>query len=179
MTNEQNIRIIEDFVKEYPVFEYAFVRTDEVEFSDKVRYICENECENYNCSWGCSSAIGSIDHCIEKCRQYGNAFIFSTVSEIDDWLDFADCLKKRREHELVSADLYKEFKKHFAKVFMLTSGCTVCDICSYPEPCRHPDKQVFTTESHGIIILKTAADAGMSYDFGNNMVTYFSIIFYE
>lgn len=178
MPTEQNTRIIEDFIKEYPLFEYSFLDIDDVAFSDKVRFICETECENYNKSWSCAS-IGTLDECMSKCQQYPNAFVFSTITEITNWLDFDDCLKKRRDHEEISMDIYRDFQEHFESAFMLTSGCTACDTCAYPEPCRNPEKRVSPTESHGIIILKTAADAGMSYDFGADMVTYFSIIFYN
>ena len=179
MASEQDNQTIETFIKEYPVFEYAFLGIDDVAFSDKVRIICETECKNYHCSWGCPPAVASVDECISACKQFKKAFIFSTVTEIDDWLDFDDCLKKRRDHEQLSADVYLQFKKHFQDTLMLTSGCTICDTCAYPQPCRNPEKRVCSTESHGIVILKTAADASMNYDFGTNMVTYFSIIFYN
>jgi predicted metal-binding protein len=117
---------------------------------------------------------------MEKCRQYGHVFLFTSVAEVSDNLDFAGCLAQRRDHEKISREIGKKFQESFGDILMLTTGCTLCDACTYPnEPCRHPEERVSTIESHGILIMQTAAEQGISYDCGNNMVTYFTLIFFN
>lgn len=47
VTHEQ----IEEFICQYPVYQYAFFKPEEIEFSYRVRWICEQECERYNSTW--------------------------------------------------------------------------------------------------------------------------------
>ncbi|NLA86022.1 MAG: hypothetical protein GX847_01815 [Clostridiales bacterium] len=62
----------------------------------------------------------------------------------------------------------------------MSTGCMLCDECAYPsEPCRHPDERLSTIESHGILIMQTASDLGVTLDCGNNIVTYISLIFFN
>ena len=42
---------IEEFICQYPVYQYAFFPPEEIEFSFRVRWICEKECERYNSTW--------------------------------------------------------------------------------------------------------------------------------
>jgi len=56
----------------------------------------------------------------------------------------------------------------------------ICGECSYPDaPCRHPEERISTIESHGILIMETASRLGVTFDCGNNAVTYFSLIFFN
>jgi predicted metal-binding protein len=71
-------------------------------------------------------------------------------------------------------------KEDFGDVLTLTTGCMICEECGYPDtPCRHPKQRFATIESPGILIMKTADDAGISYNCGSNMVTYFTLILYN
>lgn len=172
--------IIEGFINEYPVCEYYFLKHDDLVFSEKVRYICEHECNHYNKSWACPPNIPSVEECMKECDEYDNVLLFSTVAEVTDNLNFTECLAARKDHEQVTRELRDEFKKHFNKVLTLSTGCMMCDECGYPDvPCRHPEERLSTIESHGILIMQTAESIGMCYDCGNNMVTYFSLIFYS
>lgn len=179
MTAENHKTLIEDILRQHPIFEYAFLDIDDVAFSDKARFICETECTNYGHSWACPPHIGDFNECMATCKQFKHACMFSTITEADTTF-FDQCLDERRDHEALSREIHQQFSETFDRVLMFTSGCVLCDECACPDaPCRHPEKRFSTAESHGIIIMKTAADAGMTYDFGNNMITYFSIIFYE
>lgn len=175
-----NSSTIEQVISGYPIFEYVNIGTDSLVFSDKARYICENECEHYGKAWYCPPVIDELDVCIARCRSFDSAFIFSTVSEVEDSIDFSTHLQARREHEEISREIFKELRRESGDMLLLSTGCTLCDECTYPDaPCRHPGEMTCTVESHGIIILQTVAEQGMNFDCGGNLVTYFSVILYN
>lgn len=172
--------IIEEFIYDYPILEFYYLNREELIFSDKVRYICEHECNHYGKSWACPPAIGSVEDCIKECEPYEHVFLFSTVAQVPDNLNFEACLGARKDHEELTLTLREKFRERFGDVLALSTGCMVCETCAYPEaPCRHPEKRLSTIESHGILIMQTAESMGICYDCGNDCVTYFSLIFFN
>ena len=75
---------LETQIAEYPVCEYAFIKPEEITFLEQVRHICESECPRYGTSWSCPPAVGTVEECKERCRQYTGGFIFTTVAEVSD-----------------------------------------------------------------------------------------------
>ncbi|SHI23168.1 Predicted metal-binding protein [Sporobacter termitidis DSM 10068] len=181
MNGEKDYKgIIEGFIYDYPVCEFYYLEPRNLIFSDKVRYICEHECPHYGQSWACPPAIDAIDHCIEECGAFEHAFLFTSVAEVPDCLNFSACLEARRDHERMTLELRGRFQEHFGKVLALSTGCMLCEECTYPgAPCRHPEDRLSTIESHGILIMETASLLGVTVDCGNNMVTYISLIFFN
>ena len=72
---------IENRITEFPVCEYAFVRPEEIPFSEKVRYICQTECPRYGKSWACPPAVGSVEECRKRCLSYDGGVFFYTMRE--------------------------------------------------------------------------------------------------
>jgi predicted metal-binding protein len=171
---------IESFIYDYPFCEFYYLEQGDLIFSDKVRVICETECPHYGKSWACPPGIPPIGHCIEECRAYSRIFLFTSVAEVPDVMNFGACLDARRDHEQMTRDIRKRFEEHFGKVLALSTGCTLCNDCAYPEePCRHPEARLSTIESHGILIMETASRLGVTLDCGNSIVTYISLIFFN
>ena len=54
---------IEAFLADYPICQYGFLKSEDILFSDKVRYICEKECPRYGKSWSCPPAVGEVADC--------------------------------------------------------------------------------------------------------------------
>lgn len=180
MSEIDNNAIIEEFIYNYPVCEFYSIKHSDLIFSDKVRFICETECTNYNKTWACPPNIGSIEDCMKECEEYDHVFLFTTVAEVSDSLNLTETLAARKNHEEITRAIRGEFRKHFKKAMALSSGCLNCETCAFPnEPCRHPEDRTSTIESHGILIIQVADQLGISYDVGSNMVTYFSLIFYS
>ncbi|KIR01796.1 hypothetical protein P261_00610 [Lachnospiraceae bacterium TWA4] len=172
--------LIESYITEFPVCEYAFLETDELIFSPKVRYICENECPRYGHSWACPPVIGTIEECMDRCHKFKHALLFTSVTDVADSFDMQGCLNERRDHEHLSYEVSERMKQDFGDVLTLTTGCILCQECAYPDgPCRHPEQRFATIESHGILIMKSADELGISYNCGSNMVTYFTLILYN
>ena len=47
---------LEEKLSALPLYQYAFIKTDELTFSPRVRYICKTECPMYGKSWACPPA---------------------------------------------------------------------------------------------------------------------------
>ncbi|NLL38213.1 MAG: DUF2284 domain-containing protein [Clostridiales bacterium] len=179
-SNKDYKQIVEEFIYDFPICEFYFLTPDELIFSDKVRIICEQQCPNYGKSWACPPGIKPVEHCIEKCSAFEHVFLFTSVAEVPDCMDFDACLEARKDHEEMTHEIRKKFRERFGEVLALSTGCMLCDKCAYPnEPCRHPDERLSTIESHGILIMQTASDLGVTLDCGNNIVTYISLIFFN
>ena len=104
MGNDYHERV-ENLVAEFPVCEYVLLEREELVFSDKVRFICENECPRYGHSWACPPVIGTIQECMERCRHFSHVLLFTTAADVPDIADFQGCLNARRDHEEVSWEL--------------------------------------------------------------------------
>ena len=138
---------IESFIYDYPILEFHYLDRKDLIFSEKVRFLCEHECEHYGHSWACPPAIGSIESCIKKCEKFSRAFLFATIAQVEDSLNFEACLK---------------------------------ETCAYPNaPCRHPDKRVATVESHGILLMQTVEAMNICFNYGNDTVTYFTLLLFN
>ena len=48
-----NQEILEEKLAELPLYCYQFFDPQELEFSQRVRWICEHECPMYGKSWAC------------------------------------------------------------------------------------------------------------------------------
>jgi len=71
-----NFQSIENYITQFPIYQYTFLSIDDIEFNDKVRTICKRECPRYGKSWSCPPAVGTVDKCRERCQQYTHALFF-------------------------------------------------------------------------------------------------------
>lgn len=44
---------LEERLAELPLYSYGFFDTRELEFTDRVRWVCEHECPMYGTTWAC------------------------------------------------------------------------------------------------------------------------------
>lgn len=49
----------EEFISQYPIYEYRLVDTAEIEVRERVRIICKQECERYGTTWACPPAVAA------------------------------------------------------------------------------------------------------------------------
>ena len=61
-----------------------------------------------------------------------------------------------------------------------TQACAICTRCAIldNQPCRHPDKMHPCVESHGINVVPTLEQLGLDFQFGSNVVTWISLLFF-
>ena len=116
-----NFKAIEEYITQFPIYQYAFLHVDEIEFNDKVRTICKKECPRYGKSWSCPPAVGSVEKCKETCHQYSHVLLFSSVAEVPDYSDMGALLKTKREHEEITRQIEDYLKKDAWKCYTLST----------------------------------------------------------
>lgn len=171
--------IIEDYITQFPIYQYAFLDTQTLEFSDKVRTICKKECPRYGSSWSCPPAVGSVEKCKETCVEYPKVLLFSSIAEVMDYSDIEHTLKSKQEHENITRKIEKFLRLNGVPCYTLsTDSCSACEKCTYPKKsCTHPEIMHPCIESHGIVLTNTIEQQNMDYFLGENMILWFSMIF--
>ena len=97
-----NCEHLEQQLAELPLYGYFFLKTGELTFTDRVRWICQHECQMYGKTWACPPAVGTVESCRSKCLAYPNVLLICTVTEVDDISDISATLATREEHEAVT-----------------------------------------------------------------------------
>ena len=172
---------LEGQLSELPLFAYFFVSPKELEFADRVRWICENECPRHGQSWACPPGVGSVSHCRCKCLGYENCLVIGTITEVNDIADIQETLDTRGDHEALTDEIRGYFREQGVEPYILsTDSCAVCDRCAYldGEPCRFPRRMHPCVESHGINLIPTLESQGLEFIQGGNVVTWYSLLFF-
>ena len=100
-----NRELLEQRMAELPLYIYDFIDPAELEFSERIRWICENECPMYGKSWACPPGVGSVKNCEKHCRSFENCLLISTLVEVKDIEDINETLGPRTEHEKITNPL--------------------------------------------------------------------------
>ncbi|MGI6238407.1 MAG: DUF2284 domain-containing protein [Christensenellales bacterium] len=165
------------------IWQYGFVRTDAIEFLDEVRGYCEqNRCRRYGVTWACPPAIGTIDECRDRCRQFDEMLVFTGKYDLEDSFDIESMEAGLRDFKDVCDRLAAQVKPHIgAHMILSNEGCLRCETCTYPDaPCRFPDSLQPSLEGYGIMVSDLAAMAGVRYINGKDTVTYFGgLLFHD
>ena len=97
-----NRELLEEKLAELPLYVYDFLDPKELEFSERIRWICEHECPMYGKSWACPPGVGSVAQCEGKCLAFENCLMISTITEVADITDINETLATRPEHEKIT-----------------------------------------------------------------------------
>ena len=173
--------LLESRLAELPLLGYFFIDPRGLEFSDRIRWICEHECPMYGRTWACPPGVGPVSECQKKCMQYDNCLIIATITEVADITDIHETLATRPEHEKITNQVRDLMREQGVRPYILsTEACTVCERCAYLDglPCRLPGKMHPCVESHGINLIPTLEENGIEFQFGANVVTWVSLLFY-
>ena len=176
-----NRELLEEKLSELPLYIYDFVDPKELEFSSRIRWICENECPMYGKSWACPPGVGTVDHCKGKCLSFENCLLISTIVEVEDITNIDETLATRPEHEAVTNEVRDIMRSLGVDPYVLsTEACALCDRCAILDgaPCRFPEKMHPCVESHGINVVPMLEKRGLEFQFGANVVTWISLLFY-
>ena len=176
-----NRELLEEKLAELPLYIYDFLDPKELEFSSRIRWICENECPMYGKSWACPPGVGTVDHCQGKCLSFKNCLLISTIVEVADITNIEETLSTRPEHEAVTNQVRDLMRELGTEPYVLsTEACALCDRCAILDgkPCRFPEKMHPCVESHGINVVPVLEERGLEFQFGANVVTWISLLFY-
>ena len=173
---------LEAALSDLPLYEYFEFTTDELMFSDRIRWICENECPMYGKSWACPPGVGTVGNCKVKCLGYKKGLCVSTIVEVADISDIEETLATRPDHEAVTNQVRDMMRQLGVEPYVLsTESCAHCERCAWldGEPCRLPDRMHPCVESHGINVLAVIEELGLTFQYGENVVTWFSLLFFK
>jgi len=173
--------ILEEALSQLPLYLYAWIDPKQLEFTQRVRWICENECPMYGKTWACPPGVGSVESCEKKCKAYESCLLIGTVTEVADIADLQETLATRHDHEAVTDQVAELLRAQGASPYILsTEACAACEKCAILEgkPCRYPEKMHPCVESHGINLIPTLEQQGVDFLYGENIVTWYSLLLF-
>ena len=177
-----NIEKFEEFISQYPIYEYRLLNTEEIKVRDRVRTICKEECERYGTTWACPPAVGSLKECEERIHSYQKGIFFSSVAEVSDVMNMPEMLATRDAHEELTTKVAAFLQGEGFETFTLsTESCDLCEHCAYLEgkPCRFPEKMHPCLESHGVVVNELVEKHSMEYNLGGNTILWFSLVLFR
>ena len=177
-----NRDLLEEQLMELPLYAYFYIDPETLEFSDRIRWICEHECPMYGTTWACPPGVGCVESCKAHVRQYQSGLLISTITEVEDISSMSETLSTRSEHEEITNQVRDIMRSLGEEPFVLsTEACAICQRCAYLDgkPCRHPDRMHPCVESQGINIIPTLESCGIEFQYGSNVVTWVSLLLFD
>lgn len=174
--------LLEQQLMELPLYAYFYIDPASLEFSDRVRYICKAECPMYGKTWACPPAVGEVDQCREKCLQYKDCLMVGTITETQNIANLQASLETRADHEKLTNQIRELFRRQGVEPYILsTEACAICERCAYLDglPCRMPGRMHPCVESHGINLIPTLEENGLPFQYGENVITWYSLLFFN
>lgn len=172
----------EQRLAELPLYIYAWIDPASLEFSQRVRWICQNECTMYGKSWACPPGVGTVEDCKARCLGYNRCLLISSLTEVADISDLQATLDTRKDHEALTDQVGQLLRQFGAEPYILsTEACAICPRCAIldNQPCRFPEKMHPCVESQGINIIPTLEANGLEFQYGSNVVTWVSLLFFR
>jgi len=183
MKKETVIQELTDLAMQNGAYKCTAMPVSDVVTSAEFRKMCEaNSCGVYNKCWTCPPDCGEIDVLIKELRQFENAFLYQTVTEIEDSFDFEGMQDAKKNHNRLSQALNGSLPKLLPQkhLHITAGGCGVCEVCAKRdgEPCRFPEKALASLEAYGVDVYQTVKKTELKYINGQNTVTYFGAVFF-
>ena len=171
---------IKSFIDKFPIYQYAFIKPDDVEYSEKVRQVCKRTCPRYGASWSCPPAVGKLEKCRERCMQYTDLLVFSTVTELQEKKQ-DEAAAAQAEHEKLTKIICDHLLSQGYITYVLSSSwCRRCPKCTFPKDfCRNPDEMYPCIESHGITIADLMDYCDMDHYLGSGLCLLFSLVYFK
>ncbi len=176
-----NRELLEAQMAELPLYITHFFKPNELEYSQRIRYICQHDCPMYDKSWACPPAVGTVEECKGRCLSWSECLLISTITEVEDIANIEETLSTRGEHERITNQVRDLMRQQGVNPYILsTESCAICQRCAWLDglPCRMPGKMHPCVESHGINLLPLIEELGLTFQYGENVVTWFSLLFF-
>lgn len=122
--------------------------------SSKFNELCHSGCRIWNSKWSCPPH--SIGFRINQWLPFHVVILWmpNTIESKNEYtkVKAINSILKSRLNQLLSQ--YPNNK-------VLGSGsCRLCKKCAYPDPCRHPDKMIYSMEACGIDVVSVCKSLG-------------------
>ena len=106
----------------------------------------------------------------------------ATLTEVSDIANIAEALATRHDHEAITNTVRELLRQQGVEPYILsTEACAECERCAIldGQPCRLPERMHPCVESHGINLLPLLESLGIPFQYGENVVSWFSLLFYN
>lgn len=173
---------LEQYLAQLPLYTYFYLDPKELEFSERVRYVCRTECPMYGKSWACPPGVGEVAVCRARCLSYRSCLLIGTITECGDITDMEATLATRAPHEHITNLVRDEMRALGVEPYVLsTEACAECAHCAIEDglPCRRPERMHPCVESHGIVLTQTLEAHGLEFQYGENIITWYSLLFFN
>ena len=173
---------LEQQLAEFPLYAYFYIKPEELEFSSRIRWICENECPRYGKTWACPPGVGTVEECTQKCMGYQHCLVLGTITETDDISNMEETLATRPAHEKITNQVRDLMREQGIEPYILsTEACDACDRCAILDgmPCRLPGRMHPCLESHGMNVIPMLEDHGLEFQYGGDVITWYSLLFFN
>lgn len=142
---------------------------------EEVRAMCaEGKCKAYGHNWTCPPHCGDLDYCRGVISRYSKGVIVQTIGQLEDSLDYETMMETGGVHKKRFSDFAVKVRELYPEATCLgAGGCTVCENCNYPEPCRFPDKAFSSMEGYGMLVNEVCKANNVTYYYGQNTIAYF------
>ena len=141
---------------------------------DEVREMCaEGKCKAYGKNWTCPPACGDLDHCRSVVATYSDGVIIQTIGHLEDSMDYETMMDTAQVHKEHFMKLAEQVMELYPQAICLgAGGCTVCEKCAYPEPCRFPKKAFSSMEGYGMVVSEVCQANDVPYYYGENTIAF-------
>ncbi len=173
---------LEADIASLPLYVYHFIDPKTLEFTSRVRHVCQSDCPMYGKSWACPPGVGTVELCRDRCLRHTQCLLIGTIAECADLSDLNAALATRNDHEKITDAVRERMRLQGVEPYILsTESCAVCARCAYLDglPCRRPEKMHPCVESHGINLIPTLERLGLAFQYGDNVVTWYSLLFFN
>lgn len=158
------------------MWQAGFLSTKDLVCYPEIRELCKgNACGNYGKTWACPPAVGSIEACQSRVRQYETMLLFSVQYDLEDAFDIEGMQAAMAAFQDRVAVFDHNLRPFLSDYLLLSNeGCGRCAECTYPHsPCRFPEQLHHAIEGYGFHVYELAKAAKMQYRGGENTVTFF------
>lgn len=149
-------------------------------FRTDVREMCASDkCRNYNRSWSCPPACGTLEEMTARVKGFSLGILVQTVGRQEDEFDYEAMMETGEKH----AKSFRRLVERFSGSDILPLGMGTCDLCpecSYPgAPCRFPERMYPSMEAAGLMVSDVCAKNGVPYYHGRLTIAYTSCILFN
>ena len=172
---------IEERIGQLPIYQYAFLMTEDIRFSSKVRARCRESCPFYGTSWSCPPSVGRFERCRANCLAYPEALVFSTMQEASEDPNARLIRRRDRRHDEITRQVEDALLDLEIRTQMYSSSaCSLCQTCTFPRgTCRHPEMMYPCLESCGMSVSSLAEMGNMDSYMGEDTWIDFSVVFFR
>ena len=183
----ENDRIFDQMIEralQIGAYKANVISASEIPLDRAFRDMCaSNACGVYGKCYMCPPDVGDIDVLMGEIKHYKHAFVYQTVTVLEDSFDFEGMIDAKKQMYKIAQKIRGLFDELEIKnvLHLGAGGCGVCESCAKRtnEPCRFPHLAMPSLEAYGVNVSGLAKAAGMKYINGQDTVTYFGAVLFE